>query len=199
MTELGRAEEREVILAFLRGEIDSPRFGPTYVGLLTHNGLERSALIDNADLKDLRQNAIRRELLRCVRGYDDNSYLFAGFPNDVVWRRVLLEPSEHVVLKYANYPTWVDLSGGTRLVMDGAKNVERMGVNDEPRIHIEAIQRALQGGRKFAPLIAVEAQDGFLILVEGHSRATAYAASRLAGNIDLLVGSSPAVPFWHWY
>ncbi len=55
------------------------------------------------------------------------------------------------------------------------------------------------GGRRFGPLIAVEAEDGFLILVEGHSRATAYVASRLDGNIDLLVGSSPAMPFWHWY
>jgi len=156
-------------------------------------------LVDTADLKSPRDNAIRRELLRRVRGYGDNAYLFRGFPNDVAWRRVLLEPSGHAVLKYANEPTWIALSGGTRLVTDGARNVERMGQNEDPRIHIDAIRRALRQGRTFASLIAVEAEDGFLILVEGHSRATAYVASQFDGSIDMLVGSSPAMRLWHWY
>jgi hypothetical protein len=79
MIELGPTTEDAMILAFLRAEVNSPRFGSVVQHWL---GLLRSdrGLIDNADLADAAQNAIRKELLGGVRGYGKDAYLFRGFP-----------------------------------------------------------------------------------------------------------------------
>jgi YD repeat-containing protein len=50
---LGRPEpasEDEVVLAFLKAEIDSPIWGPRYQQFLTNSGLTRDVLIHHADL-----------------------------------------------------------------------------------------------------------------------------------------------------
>src|SRR5438128_4998277 len=108
MLDLCPATEDEMILAFLRAEIDSHRFG--YRARL---GVLAQPLIDNANLGDARANAMRKALLRDTRGYGVNSALFTGFPGNVTWRRFRLDPEDVRALRYANYATWVDLSRGS--------------------------------------------------------------------------------------
>src|SRR5438876_500361 len=112
-----------MVLAFLQGEIDSPRFGSNYVSLLASAGATRTALIDDPDLDNVAHNATRRQLLADVRGYGRDQWLFRGFPAAARWRRVRLERADGVGIFYANHPTWRDLSGGTRSLLDGARNV----------------------------------------------------------------------------
>jgi hypothetical protein len=122
MIETGPASEHEMVLAFLRAEIDSPRFGGHHVWALNQVGCDRS-IIDRADLTNENQNIARKQVLAAVRGYGTNAWLFRGFPVDVRWRRVTLEPHDFKKLLYANEETWIRLSDGTRLVSTGAQNV----------------------------------------------------------------------------
>jgi hypothetical protein len=88
--------------------------------MLRHDRL----LIDNADVTDVQQNRVRRALLGCYRGFGHDAYLFRGFPNDVRWRRVILEPGDLQRLLYAKEPSWIDFSDGTRLVSAGGRNAD---------------------------------------------------------------------------
>ena len=117
MIELGHASDDEMVLAFLRAEIDLPKWGPDYFALLHALRLDRSYLIDAADLLDAYANCARKVVLGAVRGYGRGEQLFQGFPPDTKWRRVSIEPSDFHRLKYINGDEdWRNLSGHTRLV-----------------------------------------------------------------------------------
>ncbi len=197
MIEIGQSNENEMILAFLRAEVDSPRFGQNLVEPLTRAGYTRQEIIDNPDLLNNNHNFFRASLLD-FRGYNIRDFLFKGFPRDVAWRRVELEPDEIKLLKYANYPTWIDLSGRTRLVIDGARNIDTIQVAEDANIHVKAVLAEIQNGRTYPELIAVE-RGSNLILVEGHVRATAYALAGPQSNIGVIIGSSSTMNRWIWY
>lgn len=199
MREAGPATEDEVVLAFLKAEIDSPRFGPVYAGILQNSGLNRNALLDGASLSSAKDNRIRIELLRAVRGYRADAYLFRGFPADTRWRRIQLAAADIRKLKYANFPTWTQLSGGTRLVADGARNTDHVQTAESANVNIKAVAKALVAGQRYPELVAAEAHDSSLILVEGHTRATAYVVAGFAGPVDCFVGSSPSMHTWAFY
>jgi len=86
-----------LVLAFLRAEIDSPRFGELVGHCVRMLGSDRG-LIDNADVVDARQNRIRKELLDGFRGYGKDAGLFRGFPQDTKWRRVVLDADDFQIL-----------------------------------------------------------------------------------------------------
>ena len=72
MIEIGPASENEMVLAFLQGEINSPRFGERYTQFfnqLRPFGFIPQNLIENADLRSSQDNALRIEALKAVRGY----------------------------------------------------------------------------------------------------------------------------------
>jgi hypothetical protein len=123
MIDLRPATEDDVVLAFLQAEIDSSRFGSTYQSILANSGLDGGSVIDNPDRNSEQSNRIRRELLTLVCGYGASQFLFTGFPIDVTWRRLALEQTDLPKLKYAKCPPWVELSSGTRLVIEGATNI----------------------------------------------------------------------------
>jgi hypothetical protein len=62
-----------------------------------------------------------------------------------------------------------------------------------------AIQDAIARGKQFPELIAAEGQNGDLILIEGHSRATAYVACCFAKNVKMFLASSPSMHGWVFY
>ena len=109
-----------------------------------------------------------------------------------------MQSSDFETLRYANYRTWVELSEGTRLVSVGARNF-RQRPDDPDTYQINGIAAVLRSGGSFPELITVEHQDGSLILIEGHSRATAYILESLTDGVDTLVGSSPAMDRWVFY
>ena len=127
-----------MVLAFLRAEIHSPRFRAVVIGAL---GGDRS-LVYSPRLDDSTQNTRRRRALAAVRGFGVGTYLFRGFPSDVEWRRVALTREEVGGLQYANHPTWVTLSDGSRLVREGAANVERIDTGDGTNANILEVERS---------------------------------------------------------
>jgi hypothetical protein len=69
MRAVGPASNDEMVLSFLRGEIDSARWGPHYMAVLNQIRTDRLSLIDNADLNDADANRARAMVLGPIRGY----------------------------------------------------------------------------------------------------------------------------------
>lgn len=116
-----------------------------------------------------------------------------------------MEPAEFRSLYYGNLGPQggvIILSGGTRRVVDAAFNFDRVETDASP--HIRAVAEALRTGRAYPPLIAVESGVGDLILVEGYTRATAYAIVGPPGPVGFFIGivwASRALPVaveGHW-
>jgi hypothetical protein len=193
MQELGAASEDEVVLAFLRAEIDSPHWGPRYLHVISECHLDRSSLIDAADLTDVQACGIRELILGAVRGYGRDALLFTGFPRDTAWRRVRVEPSDlHRLKCISRDEQWFGLTAGTRLIREAARNL-----SDRPDLaaRVSDVIRRIEHGLPIAELIIAETSSGDLILVEGHTRATAYAVLSDRA-FQAFVGTSPLLGRW---
>jgi hypothetical protein len=157
MIEQGPASDDDVALAFLQAEIESPKWGPHYRDAMQARGLDRASLIDAVDLSDARANRNRRNLLGDVRGFGRGCGLFQRFPLDTKWRHVLVEAPDFYRLKYISGDAdWLNLSGGTRLVQDGARNLDAISYIAEK---VRATQRGIEQGRSMAGLILASARD----------------------------------------
>jgi hypothetical protein len=66
--ELGKGSADEMVLGFLRAEIDSPQYGRQYVEMLDSFGFDRSTLIDSGDLTNAYANQVRAIMLSAFRG-----------------------------------------------------------------------------------------------------------------------------------
>jgi hypothetical protein len=63
---------------------------------------------------------------------------------------------------------------------------------------VRAVVNAIQQGTVSPPLIAATTTgNGPLVLIEGHTRATAYAITKSSAN--LIVGTSPHFTNWHYW
>jgi hypothetical protein len=199
MIELGQARECEVILAFLTAEAESPGYSETIRSLLEQIGVSREKLIDDPNLDSDCCNALRGIVLDGYRGYMRRRNLFLGFPKPVDWRRVQLEPDDFNRLRYvAKEPSWEKCSQGTRLPQ---RVVERIARGELPDLQkkIAGIQENLRRGKLFPEIIAAEGEKGDLILIEGHSRATAYVGLGWNTNIAAFLASSPFMHRWYFY
>lgn len=194
------ARECDVVIAFLQAEISSSRYSDKCIlPLLYHNRLSREVLIDHPDLGSESDNGVRRMLLQAYRGFGANTLLFRGFPADVVWRFVEIEPKDHQLLLFANEDSWKRISEGTRSVERLARRIARLEEVSDTADRVRAIQQDLTDGKSMAPLILVEGENGTLVLVEGHSRATAYVGLNWQRNISALLGFSATMHNWHYY
>lgn len=205
MVERGPARECDMIAAFLQAEISSPRYSQFILTNLERNRLAQVDLIDRPDLENEVHNQIRRLLMQ-YRGYGTNSYLFRGFPTDVVWCFVDIYLQDHHRFYCANDKSdksWVEVSDGTRSIQHIAANLSRMEAASkterETAARIRSIQKDLGSGKLMPPLIAVEARNERLVLVEGHSRATAYVDLKWRSNIPVVLGRSTKMKEWLYY
>ena len=159
MIELRPATADDMVLAFLRADIETPATDrrKVYADALTTIGAERAALIgDHADPANQQQNDARRALLG-VRGYGLNLALFSRFPADTSWRLVKVTSNEVKGFHYVNHlENWARISGGTRRVAEGVKNIDQAG-NEEIKGNVTSIARRLrQELNPFPALIAAQ-------------------------------------------
>lgn len=95
-----RATESEVVLAFLRGELDSDRFGDEIkLALDNCGGLE---LVRSPDLESEAENQARAQALSIARGWP-NTELFDGFPAKVEWFHGVLGPEVLERVRFIDY------------------------------------------------------------------------------------------------
>lgn len=175
MIDKGAASENEMILEYLSAE--SPR----------------DDCVRFARLSDELGNRDRRNLLGALHGFGRNDALFEGFPEGIQWHRYALSPRELGAAKYIRQRKWIDLSRGTRLVAEGAANVDR---DPEVARRVSAIVRSV--GTTLPRLIAVREKDAReIVLLEGQHRATALVMAQT--GIEVLLGTSPEIVNWRWY
>ena len=87
---------------------------------------------------------------------------------------------------------WSNLTGGTRLIEEAARNLDTY---PELAERVSIARKRIEQGLPMAELIIVENDAGDLILVEGHTRATAYAV--LADRpFQSFVGTSLLMSQW---
>jgi len=202
MVDLEPACENDVVLAFLRAEIDAPRYAGGILAHLKNVALSRQNLIDVANLKNEFDNHARAICLAATRGYGLNDRLFRGYPNDVTWRRFDVRLNELSHFLYANYHALTEVAGESRLVSDAASRILG-GLGDlsaEARQFIEGVPivvERVKAGWQFPELVAVrDTHSQEIVLMEGHTRATAYVISQSPSSVRVLIGSSPSMYEW---
>ena len=207
--------EAEMVAVFLATEYPSPRTHQLILLALHQDGLPPS-IIERPNLHDERENAQRRCILGAYRGYGrDTDYFeglppdveyanyFEGFPLDVQWERTMLSTQELAQVKYIEYDYWVELSGGSRLPRDAARNIlagyEAFGVSNE---RVLRMAEAFRSGARFPTLILVgKSRESPFVLLEGHMRLTAMflVPECLPDELEVITGFSEQIESWDCY
>jgi hypothetical protein len=199
MRPLRPSSEAEMVALFLRTELPAARFRDKLRALLERDDVPERVITD-PDLDDDAGNQARLRLLTEHREYGTRAGLFEGFPDDVRWQWMAITSAELARVRYIDYDYWVELSGGTRLAVDAAPRIHAgvapFGVSSDWAL---GMAREVASGARFPPLILVTTRPGDkLVVLEGHARLTAFmlARDRLPLELEVLVGSSPAMTRW---
>ncbi len=200
----------EMVLEFLRAEVDSPRFGSHVAGALASKNSTREDLIDNGDPNDVKQNAVRAAVLGHYRGYP-NTRFFKGFPYDTLWVRYSLSPEPLKNLRYAKIIEWIQVSRYTQLISVAVDAIARNDIgsissnyglsqSETKRLHelvanVRSVARDYQQGKKYAMPVAVRV-GGDIVLMEGYTRATGFVLSGSKWPVEMLIGSSKNMGNW---
>jgi hypothetical protein len=194
------ATEAEVVLAFLRGEVDSERFGEDVrTALVDAGGLQ---LVRSPDLTSDRENRARERALAMARGWRD-AELFEGFPQQVDWYHGVLPPDVLTRVRFIDYSYWNELSGGSRRPADVLATL-RSG-----RLPVWLSELGTDWCAQFAARLATaEAVEDLivmatpdlrrLVLLEGHARLTAIFVGGLQRRLTVraYLGLSEAIEQW---
>jgi len=200
VTEAGNTTSEHMVLSFLQAEIDSKsKFGLDYLAILNANHIDRS-LVDQADLSNPDENRLRARLLTSKRGYLSRTALFLGFPASAGWRIVEIDISEYSILRHLKDPEWIEMSSSIRLVTETVRSVREGRVDNIHSRNINAVAERIRRGDTFPELIVVQRKTtDDLIVLEGNTRAAAYAVADYESTIRLVVGTSEDMDQWHWY
>ena len=192
--------ESEVVLAFLRGEVDSERFGnDVRRALVDAGGLE---LVRNPDLHSEEENRARERALSAARGWR-NAELFESFPESVDWYYGVLQADVLSRVRFIDYSYWNELSGGSRRPGDVLATLQ---AGKLPRWLTKLgtswcfeFAAQLATAEVVDDLIVMGTPDlGELVLLEGHSRLTAIFVGGLQQRLDVraYLGLSESIAQW---
>lgn len=191
-----------MVSVFLKAEINSNRFGHFITDKLKEDGLDVS-VIEKPNLTDEKENIYRKEVLTAYRGFENRTAIFGGFPSNSKWVRVLLDKDDLYKVKYINYDYWNELSSGTRLAKDAAKNIKSgVVIFNQPNDNFLKAAEAISKGVKFPEMIMVSVRQGAdLIVLEGHLRLTAYmlVPDLIPDEMVAIVGYSEDFVNWGLY
>jgi hypothetical protein len=195
-----QVSESEVVLAFLRGEIESARFGhDVRRALVEAGGLD---LVRNPDLASQEENRAREQALSVARGWRD-SKLFEGFPDRVEWYHCVLQPDLLSRVRFIDYSYWNELSGGSRRPSDVLPTLR------EGNLPSWLTELGTSWCFEFAAELATaEVMDDFivmatpdlseLVVLEGHARLTAVFVGDLQRRLTVhgYLGLSAEIKQW---
>jgi hypothetical protein len=161
MHTLEEVTEDEMILAFIQAEVDA------WPARYRASGLEPEDSGQNADPRNAEQNQRRRRALAQARGYGQDQLLFRGLPDDLSWYRGVVTVDELGSFRYLNYPTFIQLTGGSRLVRDGGRGANTVE-QEQLTQRILALGKAVEKGERYPPLIAIALDiDAPPVILEG--------------------------------
>jgi hypothetical protein len=202
MRKIGDSSEDEMIAVYLQTEVNSMRFRRDIEAYLQQERVD-PRMLHVPDWRDARENVLRRAILGMHRGYGRDEGYFKGFPADVRWERVTLTREELEQVRYIDYDYWVELSGGTRLAIDGPKHaLAGKVVFEVSSAGLASMANELRRGAQFPTLICVAKDvDTYLVVMEGHVRLTAYlmAPEYIPSELELILGYSERITKWGCY
>ena len=202
MRKIRDISEDEMIAIYLHTELYSARFRQKLEMHMQQEKID-SRIIQEPDWQNASENALRRKLLGVYRGYGQNWDYFTGFPAHVRWERTRLSREELEQVHYIDWEYWLDLTDGTRMAIDGARNaLAGKVVYDIRSDGFLSLADELRQGAQFPPLILV-AKDGEspLVVMEGHARLTAYliAPECIPTELEVIIGYSEKMTDWGCY
>jgi hypothetical protein len=195
---VGTASADEVVATFLRGDLDSPRFGGRLRALLHADGTDVSVIAE-PDLADPAANEYRSALLGRHHEWLGGEHVFGRFPSALKWSRALLSPEEVLRIRYIEWDWWLRISGGTRLPLEAAKRIRSGEIPSGDAESDKPIAKRLDSDSPPPELIVVAPPDrSKLVVVEGHVRLTAYALfpEYLPEELEILLGVSDEIERW---
>ena len=167
-----KTNEAEMILEFLKGELNSKRFNEDLNNAINELGLD-SSIILNGNIEDEQENNDRLKIMKKFRGYPDEE-LFERFPNIEEWKFLELNESDIDNIYYIDYDYWNELSNGTSKPVEAAKVIksgkEIYEVSNQPFLDGVEYNKT----NKFPPVILITCNDEKYLIIEGHSRMTVY-------------------------
>ena len=167
-----KTNEEEMILEFLKGELNSKRFNEDLNNAINELGLD-SSIILNGNIEDEQENNDRLKIMKKFRGYPDEE-LFERFPNIEEWKFLELNESDIDNIYYIDYDYWNELSNGTSKPVEAAKVIksgkEIYEVSNQPFLDGVEYNKT----NKFPPVILITCNNEKYLIIEGHSRMTVY-------------------------
>lgn len=172
MNLLRKTNEAEMILEFLKGELNSKRFNEDLNNAINELGLD-SNIILNGNINDDQENNDRLKIMKKFRGYPDEE-LFERFPKIEEWKYLELNEKDIDNIYYIDYDYWNELSNGTSKPVEAAKVIksgkEIYEVSNQPFLDGVEYNKT----NKFPPVILITCNDEKFLIIEGHSRMTVY-------------------------
>ena len=167
-----KSSENEMILEFLKGELNSNRFNSDLNDSLNKLNVD-SNIISNGDLSNEDENSLRLKIMKKYRGYPD-SLLFENFPRILEWKLMKLDKEDINNIYYIDYDYWNVLSNDTSSPLEAVKNImdgrEIFDVSNKPFLDgVDYLK-----SNSFPPVILITCNDKRYLIVEGHSRMTIY-------------------------
>ena len=167
-----KSSENEMILEFLKGELNSNRFNSDLNDSINKLNVD-SNIISNGDLSNEDENSLRLKIMKKYRGYPD-SLLFENFPRILEWKLMKLDKEDINNIYYIDYDYWNLLSNDTSSPLEAVKNImdgrEIFDVSNKPFLDgVDYLK-----SNSFPPVILITCNDKRYLIVEGHSRMTIY-------------------------
>ena len=172
MKNIKNSTEHEMILEFLKGELNSNRFNEKLICIINKLNLNLD-LITNGDVSNNNDNLSRLKIMKEYRGYPDKE-LFENFPKIDNWSFAELSPEDINKIFYVDYDYWNELSNNTSSPLEAVKTInagkEIYEVSNQPFIDgVKYLENS-----KFPPVILITCNDEKYLIIEGHSRMTVY-------------------------
>ena len=166
------SNENEMILDFLKGEINSNRFNKDLYKVLNELNINDN-IIYNGNVNNNKENIIRLKIMNKYRGYP-NKELFENFPNIYEWKYMELNTNDIDNIYYIDYDYWNILSNNTSKPTIAAKVI-----NSGKEVFDVSNKQYIDGlkyldNNKFPPIILITCNELKYLIIEGHLRMTVY-------------------------
>ncbi len=167
------SNEAEVILEFLKGEINSTRFSENLNNVLKELNIDKSIIV-SGDINNKKENLIRLEIMHKFRGYP-NEDMFNNFPKINEWDFYEFDSSDLEHCYFIDYDYWNELSSNSSLPRNAAHNILKgLEVYDVSNEQYTNAKRYLENGGSFPPVVLITCNEEKYLIIEGHLRMTAY-------------------------
>lgn len=189
MKTIRETNENEMLLEYLKCEVNSNRFGGKLEETLEELKLTKD-IIFNANLDNQQENEQRKLIMKKFREYPIGD-IFKNFPKQFKWQYVQFEEGDFDKMFFLNWPCWNKRTNNSGKPADAARNVlNGVEFEDIPNEKFLKGLEYLENGNQFKPLIALTCNGKKFVLIEGHSRMTVYALKP-----ELFVGTFGYVGF----